>query len=184
MTAHCREKQSPRRNSPERRAGRPRDTEGNPPTRPPGRAADPTARPEAVVATGRKDMQKTQPLKTELSKKTRRRPWRHPTQRGIKVPYAAAAAISLMEMGITDYDRIGAAVGLHADEVERIDMAEDKAIRQLCLAGVPYGHYFTLESVIRCPKCSGMITLAPCVACDAPSTSRPRMPDNTQQTSS
>ena len=101
-------------------------------------------------------------------KTTRRRPWRHPAHRGIKVPYAAAAAISLMEMGITDYERIAAAVGLDAAEVERIDMAEDKAIRQLCLAGVPYGHYFTLEAHIRCPKCSGMITLAPCVACDAP----------------
>ncbi len=98
------------------------------------------------------------------------------------MPYAAAAAISLMEMGITDYDRIGAAVGLDASEVQRIDMAEDKAIRQLCLAGVPYGHYFTLESHIRCPKCSGMITLAPCVACDTPGTTRPQMPDNVQHT--
>jgi len=138
---------------------------------------------KAEDAPRRKDMHKTQPIKTELSKKTRRRPWRHPTQRGIKVPYAAAAAISLMEMGITDYERIGAAVGLHPTEVERIDMAEDKAIRQLCLAGVPYGHYFTLESVIRCPKCSGMITLAPCVACDSPSASRPRLPENAPQSS-
>ncbi len=81
-------------------------------------------------------------------------------------------------MGITDYERIGAAVGLNATEVERIDMAEDKSIRQLCLAGVPYGHYFTLEAHIRCPKCSGMITLAPCVACDAPSAWRPAMPEN------
>ena len=55
-------------------------------------------------------------------------------------------------------------------------MAEDKSIRQFCLAGVPYGHYFTLESRIRCPKCSGMITLAPCVACDAPSAVAPRWP--------
>lgn len=97
--------------------------------------------------------------------------------RHIKVPYAAAAAISLMEMGITDYERIAQAVGLQAAEVERIDMAEDKAIRQLCLAGIPYGHYFTLESRIRCPKCSGLVTLAPCVACDAPSASRPQAPD-------
>ena len=117
----------------------------------------------------------------EAAKKPRRRPWRHPTQRGIKVPYAAAAAISLMEMGITDYERIGAAVGLKPDEVERIDMAEDKSIRQLCLAGVPYGHYFTLESHIRCPKCSGMITLAPCVACDSPSAWRPALPENVAQ---
>jgi hypothetical protein len=120
--------------------------------------------------------------KSASSKKsTRRRPWRHPAHRGIKVPYAAAAAISLMEMGITDYERIAAAVGLDAAEVERIDMAEDKSIRQLCLAGVPYGHYFTLESHIRCPKCSGMITLAPCVACDTPSASRPPLPENVPQ---
>ncbi len=85
-----------------------------------------------------------------------------------------------MEMGITDYDRIGQAVGLNAAEVERIDMAEDKSIRQLCLAGIPYGHYFTLEHRIRCPKCSGMIVLAPCVACDAPGTSRPLLSDGTQ----
>jgi hypothetical protein len=89
------------------------------------------------------------------------------------VPYASAAAVSLMEMGITDYERIAQAVGLDAEEVERIDMAEDKAIRQLCLAGIPYGHYFTLEHRIRCPKCSGMIVLAPCVACDMPSPARP-----------
>ena len=37
-------------------------------------------------------------------------------------------------------------------EVERIDMAEDKAIRQLCLAGVPYGHYFTLEATSAAPS--------------------------------
>jgi hypothetical protein len=126
------------------------------------------------------DSEMTKPLtkQSEAAKKPRRRPWRHPTQRGIKVPYAAAAAISLMEMGITDYERIAAAVGLSAAEVERIDMAEDKSIRQLCLAGVPYGHYFTLEAHIRCPKCSGMITLAPCVACDSPSAWRPAMPEN------
>lgn len=182
MTAHCANKRSTRRAAPKESASRSRDTEGTPRIRPPERAANPAAGAKADRKSGPQAMSKTQTPKAS-SKKTRRRPWRHPTQRGIKVPYAAAAAISLMEMGITDYERIGLAVGLDAGEIERIDMAEDKAIRQLCLAGVPYGHYFTLESHIRCPKCSGMITLAPCVACDAPSASRPVVPSGTPQDS-
>lgn len=177
MTANCRKQYPTRRPAPSRRSQRPRDTDRPPRTRPTSRP-ETTVSPKASKSPAQQDMSKTATKPTEASKKPRRRPWRHPTQRGIKVPYAAAAAISLMEMGITDYDRIAAAVGLNAAEVERIDMAEDKSIRQLCLTGVPYGHYFTLEHQIRCPKCSGMITLAPCVACDAPSAWRPAVPDN------
>jgi len=98
-----------------------------------------------------------------------RKPWRHPSKRSIKVPHRAAAAIAVMEMGVTDYSVIASAVGLTVDEVKRIDMAEDSPIRQLGCEGIPYGEYFTLEKVIRCPKCHAMVRFAPCVACDGPS---------------
>ncbi|MFV2069547.1 MAG: hypothetical protein ACC645_21495 [Pirellulales bacterium] len=97
-----------------------------------------------------------------------RKPWRHPRKRSIKVPHRAAAAIAVMEMGVSDYSVIATAVGLTVEEVRRIDMAEDSPIRELGSEGIPYGEYFTLEKVIRCPKCHAMVRFAPCVACDGP----------------
>ncbi len=97
-----------------------------------------------------------------------RKPWRHPLKRSIKVPHRAAAAIAVMEMGVSDYSVIASAVGLTVEEVKRIDMAEDSPIRQLGCEGIPYGEYFTLEKDIRCPKCHAMVRFAPCVACDGP----------------
>jgi hypothetical protein len=97
-----------------------------------------------------------------------RKPWRHPLKRNIKVPHRTAAAIAVMEMGVSDYSVIATAVGLTIDEVKQIDMAEDSPIRQLCCEGIPYGEYFTLEREIRCPKCHAKVRFAPCVACDGP----------------
>jgi len=77
-------------------------------------------------------------------------------KRGIKVPHRAAAAIAVMEMGVSDYSVIASAVGLTVEEVERIDRAEDSPIRQLSCEGIPYGEYFTLEghplSQVPCPR--------------------------------
>ncbi|HLA84284.1 MAG TPA: hypothetical protein VJL29_05790 [Thermoguttaceae bacterium] len=95
----------------------------------------------------------------------RTRPWRHPSKPHIKVPYRVAAAIALMEMGISDYAVIAGAVGMTVEEVERVDMVEDPAIRQLALAGIPAGESFRLSRRVRCPKCQAKVGLAPCIAC-------------------
>ena len=95
----------------------------------------------------------------------RSRPWRHPLKPHIKVPYYVAAAIALMEMGISEYSIIADAVGLTIEEVERVDMVEDTAVRQLALAGIPIGESFKLRHRVRCPKCQAKVGLAPCIAC-------------------
>jgi hypothetical protein len=95
----------------------------------------------------------------------RRRPWRHPLAPRIKVPYRVAAAIAVMQMGISDYSVIADAVGLTVEEVERVDMVEDPAVRQLALAGIPAGESFKLRRRVRCPRCQAKIGLAPCIAC-------------------
>jgi hypothetical protein len=95
----------------------------------------------------------------------RRRPWRHPLQPRIKVPYRVAAAIAVMEMGISEYSVIAEAVGLTVEEVERVDMVEDPAVRQLALAGIPAGESFRLRRRVRCPRCQAKVGLAPCIAC-------------------
>ena len=91
--------------------------------------------------------------------------WRHPLKRYIEVPYRIAAAIAVMEMGVSEYSIIANAVGLTVKEVERVDMVEDSAVRQLALARIPAGESFKLENYVRCPKCRAEVGLAPCVAC-------------------
>ena len=91
--------------------------------------------------------------------------WRHPLKRSIQVPYRIAAAIAVMEMGISEYSVIARAVGLTVEEVERVDMVEDSAVRQLALAGIPVGESFKLDNRVRCPKCQAEVGLAPCIAC-------------------
>ena len=93
------------------------------------------------------------------------RMWRHPEQPQIRVPYRSAAVVALMSMGVADYDVIGEAVGLTADEVQEIDMAEEATIRALCGAGIPLGEYFRLQTKVRCPRCSARTTIAPCAKC-------------------
>jgi hypothetical protein len=91
--------------------------------------------------------------------------WRHPLKRYIEVPYRIAAAIAVMEMGISEYSVIARAVGLTLEEVERVDMAEDSAVRQLAVTRIPVGQSFKLDNYVRCPKCQAEVGLAPCVAC-------------------
>ena len=91
--------------------------------------------------------------------------WRHPLEHCIRVPYRIAAAIAVMEMGIREYSVIAKAVGLTVEEVERVDMVEDSAVRQLALAGIPVGESFKLDFRVRCPKCHAKVRIAPCIAC-------------------
>jgi len=102
------------------------------------------------------------PNPTENAKTSARR---RPIQKNNKLPHTSAAAIAVMEMGISDYSVIAGAVGLSEEEVEQIDMSDDSRIRKLGSRGIPFGEYFHLRSKIRCPKCSASITIAPCVAC-------------------
>jgi hypothetical protein len=102
----------------------------------------------------------------QKGKRNRRtRPWQHPGKLHIEVPYRVAAAIAVMEMGISDYSVIAGAVGLTVAEVERVDMAEDPSVRQLAVAGIPAGQFFRLDSRLRCPKCQAKLSIAPCLAC-------------------
>jgi hypothetical protein len=94
-----------------------------------------------------------------------RRPWRHPLNRAIEVPYRVAAAIAVMEMGISEYGVIAAAVGLTEAEVQGIDGAEDSLVKQLAVAGIPVGEFFKLDQRIRCPRCQAKVEIAPCVTC-------------------
>ncbi len=95
----------------------------------------------------------------------RTRLWRHPFKTHIEVPYRVAAAIAVMEMGISDYSVIADAVGLTVKEVESIDMVENPAVRQLVLARIPVDESFKLNHRVRCPKCQAKVCLAPCIAC-------------------
>jgi hypothetical protein len=98
-------------------------------------------------------------------RKRRNRLWRHPFKHCIRVPYRIAAAIAVIEMGISEYSVIARAVGLTVEEVERVDMAEDASVRQLIVARIPIGESFKLDNRVRCPKCHAKVRLAPCVAC-------------------
>jgi hypothetical protein len=101
----------------------------------------------------------------DKKKERRCRAWRHPFQRHIEVPYRVAAAIALMEMGVSEYAVIARAVGLTVGEVERIDLVEDSAVRKLAVAGIPVGEWFRLDHRVRCPRCQAKVAVAPCVAC-------------------
>lgn len=70
-----------------------------------------------------------------------------------------------MQMGIVEYSVIAEAVGLTVEEVEQIDTATDRGVRQLAVAGIPCGEYFKLDCRVRCPKCQALVGLAPCVTC-------------------
>jgi hypothetical protein len=99
-------------------------------------------------------------------KRTRQaKSWQHPLQRQINVPYRIAAAIAVMEMGISDYAVIAEAVGLTVKEVRRIDSAEESSVRELAAAGIPTGEFFKLATRVRCPRCHNNVGVAPCVGC-------------------
>jgi hypothetical protein len=102
-----------------------------------------------------------------VKRNQRTRPWRHPSDPRIEVPYRVAAAIAVMEMGISEYSVIADAVGLTVEEVERVDMVEDPAVRRLALTGIPAGESFKLKRRVRCPRCQAKVALAPCIACQS-----------------
>jgi hypothetical protein len=83
----------------------------------------------------------------------------------IEVPYRVAAAIAVMEMGISEYRVIAEAVGLTTAEVRDIDAAKDSSVRQLAVAGIPMGEFFKLDHRVRCPRCQAKVEIAPCVTC-------------------
>ncbi|REJ66605.1 MAG: hypothetical protein DWQ31_14265 [Planctomycetota bacterium] len=83
-----------------------------------------------------------------------------------QLPRRAPAVIALMEMGVNDYGEIAYATGLTVADVKEIDAAEDRKIRRLATQGTPAGTYLPLNKPVRCPTCNGMVTMAPCVACD------------------
>ncbi len=106
------------------------------------------------------------------AKPTRRRSrrgssWRHPNDAQVRVPRKTAAAIAVMEMGVTDYRVIAEAVGLEVDEVKQIDLATEGPVRRLGVQGIPAGEFFNLRTTICCPKCGAKVTIAPCVACSS-----------------
>ncbi len=100
-----------------------------------------------------------------LRRKESCRTWRHPLRRSIEVPYSTAVAMALIQMGVRDYAAIAVAACLSVKEVQRIDMAEDRLVRQLGVAGIPQGVYFKLHETVRCPKCNALVKMAPCIAC-------------------
>jgi hypothetical protein len=101
----------------------------------------------------------------DKKKERRCRPWRHPIQRHIEVPYRVAAAIAVMEMGVSEYPVIAHAVGLTVGEIKRIDLVEDATVKKLAVAGIPVGEWFRLDHLVRCPRCQAKVAVAPCVAC-------------------
>jgi len=82
-----------------------------------------------------------------------------------KLPHRTEAVVALMQMGMSDYATIASSVGLSKEEVKQIDLSEDTRIRSLALNGVSADKPFRLLHPIRCPKCRGKITTAPCLVC-------------------
>ena len=99
------------------------------------------------------------------AKSGRKAAWRHPTKKNVSLPYTSAAAIALMESGVTDYSVIASALRIDVADVERIDNTEDEIVRKLAVEGMPHGEYFKLHGGIRCPKCNSWIVITPCMTC-------------------
>lgn len=98
----------------------------------------------------------------------REQPAKTKTKRALKsqLPRRAPAVIALMEMGVRDFSAIADATGLTVDDVKEIESADDRKIRRIASQGTPPGTYLPLTKPVRCPTCNGMVTMAPCVACD------------------
>jgi hypothetical protein len=91
--------------------------------------------------------------------------WRHPDDPSIIVSIQCAAAVAVMQMGISDHHLIAEAVGLDVAAIKRIDAAEDIAVRALAVARIPSGEFFKLRVRVLCPVCHGRVYIAPCVLC-------------------
>ena len=103
-------------------------------------------------------------IQRQQSSKAKSKPTQ-PTPKS-QLPRRAPTVIALMEMGVRDFDEIAIATGLTVDDVKEIDSADDRKIRRIAAQGTPAGTYLPLTNPVRCPNCNGMITMAPCVACD------------------
>jgi hypothetical protein len=95
-------------------------------------------------------------------------------RRSAKLSQRAVAAIELMLRGMSNMDRIAAAVGLSIDEVKRLEAANDPRVRQIIAEGPPPGFVFRLRSVIICPGCGCRIFLVPCMTCRTMRSKAPR----------
>lgn len=82
-----------------------------------------------------------------------------------RLPLRVETALAVMQMGISDYPTIASCAGLTEQEVKHIDLSEDRRIRQLGVGGVSPEKQYRLLRPLRCPKCRGMISIAPCVVC-------------------
>lgn len=91
--------------------------------------------------------------------------WPHSSKKRLPVPPRTAAAISLMRSGIADLSLIANAVGLPLEEIQRIDAAEDPAVRRMAVHGIPDEFIFRLRVKVTCPTCGNRIYLTPCVLC-------------------
>ena len=82
-----------------------------------------------------------------------------------QLPLRVEAALAVMQMGFSDYAEIASAVGLSEEQVESIDMSEDVRIRSAAAHGLSPEKRYRLVRPLRCPKCRGRITIAPCLTC-------------------
>jgi len=96
---------------------------------------------------------------TENTRKTPKRDAPNP------LPLRVEAALAVMQMGVSDYAQIASSVGLTEEQVESIDMSDDVRIRSLAAHGVCPDKRYRLVRPLRCPKCRGRITVAPCLTC-------------------
>jgi hypothetical protein len=84
---------------------------------------------------------------------------------GKKLPLRVETALAVMQMGVSDYTTIATSVGLTEQEVEQIDLSDDRRIRRLGIRGVSPEKQYRLLRPLRCPKCRGLTTVAPCLVC-------------------
>ena len=82
-----------------------------------------------------------------------------------KLSRRAMAAVELMLRGMSDFGRVGAAVGLPIGEVRQLEAADDPRVRKLILEGLPEDFVFRLRIAIVCPGCNCRIYLVPCMTC-------------------
>ena len=76
-----------------------------------------------------------------------------------------AAAVYLLQAGLSDYKQVADAIGVSVAHVRRIEAADDPAVRRAMSKSSADGTSVRLRKPIRCPGCGRRIFLVPCVAC-------------------
>jgi hypothetical protein len=89
----------------------------------------------------------------------------NPRKRSSRLSSRAIAAVELMLYGMSDLDRIAAAVGLSAEAVGQLESAEDARVRKLLREGLPEDFVYRLRTTIVRPRCGRRIYLVPCLTC-------------------